>query len=38
VATQLVNCSPLLVLHDVLEGIPEGDALAIMRAIHSHAQ
>ena len=34
VACQLVGCSPLLVLHDALEGVHEGDALAIMRAVH----
>lgn len=37
VATQLICCSSLLVLHDVLEAIPEADCLAIMRAIHQHA-
>ena len=33
VACQLINASPLLVLHDVLDGIQEGDALAIMRCL-----
>lgn len=34
VACQLISCTSLLVLHDVLLGIQEGDALAIMRTIH----
>lgn len=34
VACQLINCTPLLIMHDVLFGINEGDALAIMRAVH----
>ena len=33
VATQFLRCSPLLVLHDVLEGLNTGDALAIVRAV-----
>ena len=33
VACQLINASPLLILHDVLDGIQEGDALAIMRCL-----
>lgn len=38
VACQLVGSSPLLVLHDALEGVHEGDALAIMRAVHECAR
>ena len=38
VACQLVGAGPLLVLHDVLQGVHEGDALAIMRTIHEHAR
>ena len=38
VACQLVGAGPLLVLHDVLQGVHEGDALAIMRTIHERAR
>ena len=38
VACQLVGSAPLLVLHDALEGVHEGDALAIMRAVHECAR
>ena len=38
VACQMLGCSPLLVLHDALEGVHEGDALAIMRAVHECAR
>ena len=38
VACQLVGHSPLLVMHDALEGVHEGDGLAIMRAIHECAR
>jgi len=34
VACQLICCSSLVILEDVLLGIQEGDALAIMRAVH----
>ena len=34
VACQMIRCTSLLVVHDTLVGIQEGDALAILRAIH----
>ncbi len=33
-ACQLICCSSLIILEDVLLGIQEGDALAIMRTVH----
>ncbi|KAK9808271.1 hypothetical protein WJX73_005701 [Symbiochloris irregularis] len=38
VACQLIGASPLLLMHDALEGLHEGDALAIMRAVHEYAK
>ncbi|KAK9808829.1 hypothetical protein WJX72_004504 [[Myrmecia] bisecta] len=38
IACQLINCTPLLILHDVLVGINEGDALAILRTVHEHCR
>ena len=38
VACQLIGSSPLLIMHDALEGLHEGDALAIMRAVHECAK
>lgn len=37
-ACQLIGASPLLLMHDALEGLHEGDALAIMRAVHEYAK
>ena len=38
VATQLINCTPLLVLHDIMVGMNEGDSLAIMRCISEYCK
>ena len=38
VAAQMCGSSPFLVLHDLLEGLHEGDGLAIMRAVQEQAR
>lgn len=38
VATQLINCTPLLVLHDIMVGMNEGDSLAIMRCVSEYCK
>ena len=38
VAGNLASTGPLLVLHDTLQGVHEGNALAMMRTMHEYAR
>ena len=38
VACQFIGSSPLLVMNNAVEGVPEGDALTILRAVNERAR